>query len=449
MRTCRIARYQIVILPMLIALFSAPAVAQPSCRDPQANGMSISNARKSSDADLVLTPVVWSVLAPLVPVLGTDGRVHLAYELQFTNVTSSPVRITSVEAVDSGSDNRIAGANRVLAIRDEDVTGKVRLFAHGGTTMTEADYSDTLGPGQGGIMYFDLTFADGQDVPCAIAHRVTGSQLENTSDGHFTAVGPVAVLSDQPAVVLGPPLRGGGWVNGSGCCEIIGPHRFTILPSNGRLRPAEHFAIDFVQIDEDGRLFDGDLKNLEDWGFYGADVLAAAPGRVVEIVDDLPDQPPGELPESATPFTAGGNRVIMDIGEGRFALYAHLIPGSVAEAGVEVGNTVEKGQLLGRVGNSGNTDGPHLHFQIMDAPSTLNADGLPFVFEDMVLEGRLTTSLDDMNEQLFAGKPAEIDRKDVGPRTMQMPLTLDVVAFPSVRDLLCRIQRSPDAFSRS
>ncbi len=150
-------------------------------------------------------------------------------------------------------------------------------------------------------------------------------------------------MGDQPAVVLGPPLRGGGWVNGSGCCEIIGPHRFTILPSNGRLRPAEHFAIDFVQIDDDGRLFEGDLKNLENWDFYGAEVLAAAPGRVVEVVDDLPDQPPDQLPEGATPFTAGGNRVIMDIGAGRFALYAHLIPGSTSEAGVEAGNTVEKG----------------------------------------------------------------------------------------------------------
>jgi hypothetical protein len=127
------------------------------------------------------------------------------------------------------------------------------------------------------------------------------------------------------------------------------------LPVNGRLRPPEHFAIDFVQLDEAGRLFTGDPKVLMNWPFYGAEVLAATPGRVVEAVDHLPDQVPGQLPADATAATAGGNHVIVDIGEGHYALYAHLIPGSIAEAGLKVGDSVARGQRLGRLGNSGNT----------------------------------------------------------------------------------------------
>jgi murein DD-endopeptidase MepM/ murein hydrolase activator NlpD len=188
-------------------------------------------------------------------------------------------------------------------------------------------------------------------------------------------------------------------------------------------RAPEHFAIDFVQLDAQGRLSVGDLKNLHNWPFYGAEVLAAAPGTVVEVVNDLPDQVPGQLPSDATIETAGGNHVIIDMGHGRFALYAHLIPGSVA---VEVGEVVSRGQLLG---NSGNTDGPHLHFHVMDSPSALNTTGLLFVFDSWEFQGRVLGSLDDVNKTLFAGQSPTIDPAGSGTRTAEMPLSLDLIGF--------------------
>lgn len=70
-----------------------------------------------------------------------------------------------------------------------------------------------------------------------------------------------------------------------------------------------------------------------------------------------------------------GNHVVLDHGEDSFSVYAHLRRGSVA---VGPGDTVETGEVLGRVGNSGNTSEPHLHFQLMDRPHCAAAAGLPF-----------------------------------------------------------------------
>jgi hypothetical protein len=207
----------------------------------------------------------------------------------------------------------------------------------------------------------------------------------------------------------------------------ISAHRFTLLPLNGSLWPAQRFAIDFLQLDEQGHLFEGDPEDLDNWHFFGADVLAAASGRVTEVVDDLPNQVPGALPPGITLDEASGNRVIMDIGDGRFALYAHMIPGSIV---VEEGERVCAGEKLGLLGNSGNTNAPHLHFQIMNGPGDLDSVGLPFVFDRMALQGRLAgSSPEEIDDVLFAGGAPLIDDTDTGHRRRQMPLSLDVLGF--------------------
>ena len=85
----------------------------------------------------------------------------------------------------------------------------------------------------------------------------------------------------------------------------------------------------------------------------GAD-HAAAPGKVVEVRDDLPDTLPGS-PREVSADMAAGNHVIVDIGDGRYAMYAHMIPRSIV---VRVGQHVARGELLGRLGSSGNSDAP-------------------------------------------------------------------------------------------
>jgi murein DD-endopeptidase MepM/ murein hydrolase activator NlpD len=97
-------------------------------------------------------------------------------------------------------------------------------------------------------------------------------------------------------------------------------------------------------------------------------------------------------------------------------------PGSVR---VKPGDRVRTGQVLGLLGNSGNTDAPHLHFHVMDGPSPLLANGLPYVFG--AFEGAGVVRDED---QLATNAPVAIDAASLlGPHQNQLPMTLEVVEF--------------------
>ncbi len=314
--------------------------------------------------------------------------------------------VDSVEVVDPARDNRVVGKNQVFTVLDEDVTAQFHSFAKPPTCLCARDYSHELGPGESAVMYFDVTFKDFTSVPHEIAHRVSASKavvidetpgppteeppiVEEPASTQIVAVGGAVKVKVDRAITLSPPLQGDGWVDGNGCCAIIGPHRFTIIPGSGSLYTPQRFAIDYLQIDAEGRAWVGTKSNLTDWRGFGAEVRSAASGQVVSAVDGYDDNIPGKIPP-ITPANIAGNHVIIDMGNGIFALYAHLKKGSVIPSR---GEFVSRGQLLGFLGNSGNTDGPHLHFEIMAAPSSLEANGLPFVFDKMQYQGAVTRYL--------------------------------------------------------
>jgi hypothetical protein len=203
-------------------------------------------------------------------------------------------------------------------------------------------------------------------------------------------------------MVLSPPFKGDGWVNGNGCCKEIGPHRFVMNSIKWALRPTEEFAIDWIRVDAQGRLFHGDPKDVKNWYGYGADVLAVGAGTVVEVVRDLPDEPPGASPTNLIMGQVGGNRVIIDMGNGRYAEYEHLVPNSPT---AHVGDYVRQGEKIGLLGSTGNTDAPHLHLQIMDRPSSLDGSALPFVVDRMRLEGRIPLDLQELEDVMKKAEP--------------------------------------------
>ena len=144
--------------------------------------------------------------------------------------------------------------------------------------------------------------------------------------------------------------------------------------------------------------------------------------KVVQAVDGLPELIPGET-FSGGLAQADGNHVILKLGPGTFAGYAHLVPGSVR---VRAGDHVRRGQVLGLLGSSGNSSGPHLHFQLMNRPSLLDADGLPFVLRRFELQGDFG-SVDALVEADATGATLAIDRSDAGPRRR-----VGLVGFPVV-----------------
>jgi hypothetical protein len=377
---------------------------------------------------LEIGPLTWSVVGSgIYPVKGSDGLIHLAYALQFTNSWGINATIKSVEVVDPARGNQVSGKNRVLDIKNEDVTGQVKLFTLPGS-MNKDSYTNQVPSGQSGVMFFDVTYDDISQVPRAIAHRITVTTPPTPAGTEHTIVGH-SIPIGRLAMVISPPLKGSGWVNGNGCCLEVGPHRFVTNPMNGALDPSETFAIDWVQVDAHGLAYRTDGKKPEDWIGYGAEILAVAPGTVVEVVRDLPDVTPGKNPEGLTIAQIAGNRVIIDMGSGRYAMYAHLAPGSVQ---LHVGDHVQRGQKLGLLGNTGNSSAPHLHFQVMDRPSSLDDTSLPFVFDHMTLEGSVGLDLAALDEDMDKKIAMPMDKKYAKPLTRAMPLSRDVVGF-SVR----------------
>jgi hypothetical protein len=288
--------------------------------------------------------------------------------------------------------------------------------------------SATLGAAQAGVLFVNLNFARREAIPAALHHRITVTTPEPRGPLPARTVEEVAPLriARTAPIVLGPPLRGERWVAAASCCESY--HRRAALPIDGRRWLAQRFAIDWIQLDPQHRLATGDPAQLQSYPQYGAEALAVADARVAHVTDGLPEQPPGSFPSDVTIATADGNSVILDLGGGRFALYAHFRPGSIR---VREGQRVRRGQVLGLVGSSGNCDAPHLHFHVMDGPSALAANGLPYVIDRFDVVGR-AVSADDLEQQLKTPlEPVEVVAEPAPARRIdQLPADLAVIRFP-------------------
>lgn len=123
-----------------------------------------------------------------------------------------------------------------------------------------------------------------------------------------------------------------------------------------------------------------------DYAGWGREVIAPATGTIVVARNDRPDQPVAdksdpaffapEYPDGGDP----GNLVIIDHGNGEFSMIGHLRHGSVK---VRPGDRVAQGQIIGLMGNSGDTTGPHVHYQLQNGPDWERSDGLPVAFTNV------------------------------------------------------------------
>jgi hypothetical protein len=242
----------------------------------------------------VFTPLAISVIAPPQPVRGADGRVHLEYELVLFNQTPSAVTIAAVEALDSGRGNAV-----VDTLRGARLAALLLLLA--GVSPSDSPKSNaeltrahgtTLGPGHAGYVFMDVTLATGAPVPRALTHRFSlrvRAASGTAAPQPLTFVGAPMSVRARPAVVLAPPLEGAGWVADAGCCVPLTHHRAGALAINGTLYVSERFAIDFVQLNANDRLYTGDATKLASYAYFGARIHAVADGVVVGTQDGLPE----------------------------------------------------------------------------------------------------------------------------------------------------------------
>ena len=393
----------------VFALFVSEAAAGPN---------------STSQAAAEFTTLVVQPIASPQPVDASDGRTHLVYELLLVNGTPLHTRIDAIAAFDPETGATLG------EWKGESLAAIFRLNGRlpGGT----------LGAGGSAYAFLDATVPEGAPVPKAIKHRISVSRfVESPEDKKLVPLDPrtgvpgvasfegvEAAVDAGRAVVIQPPLRGKGWIAFNGCCADL-QHRGAVMAFNGAAKIPERFAIDFVKLDSERRVFSGPADRNESYADFGLPVYAVADGTVIETSDGAPERIPTKPREPTRFDTAGGNYVVIDIGGGHFAYFAHLKTGSVA---VKRGDQVKAGDVIGYLGDTGNADGPHLHFHVMDGPSPLSSNGIPYVYESFTGAGRLAGDSDRLIE---TGGPANIDAAwRSGPHKAEFPLDLEVIDFP-------------------
>lgn len=355
---------------------------------------------------------------PIAPTpFKADGKTHFVYELHLTNFSSSELTISRVEVF------AVSDATPLAQYEGAELTTRL---ARPGLPQANQE-KQRVGGGMRAIVYIWVTVDAPTAAPVMLKHRVTASLgVPAGSDGSdATKSEPIEVkgeggeikIPSAAALVISPPLRGGEWLAANGPANASG-HRRALIPVAGRAHIAQRFAIDWVQLREDGLTFKGDKLKNENYRCYGADALAVADGVVVAVKDGIPQNIPGANSRAVpiTLETVGGNYVILDLGRGRYGFYAHLQPGSLR---VKPGDKVRRGQVVGLVGNSGNSTEPHLHFHVSNANSPLASEGLPYVFESFEQQGKG-----------WGWKASGTDAA-VEKRSMEIPLQNAVVRFPA------------------
>ncbi len=230
----------------------------------------------------------------------------------------------------------------------------------------------------------------GQPLPAVVTHRLV---FRDAGTGRSVVVkgGTFRPRTAEKPVVLQSPIRGRNlaFVNQS----TNGYHFDVLMFMDGTIREPEHFASDIIAFDDLLRSMSaGDRGTNETYHVYDAPIHAVADGTVVAVRDGFVENH-GGTPNPAATFDTlddyAGDYVILDIGGGRFAGYMHCRPGSFM---VKTGDRVRAGDVLARVGNSGNSGGPHLHFQVTDRPTPFGGRGVPFVLEQYTKVGEFSGS---------------------------------------------------------
>jgi hypothetical protein len=314
---------------------------------------------------------------PPTPVQGSDGRTHLAYELHLTS-TGGDLQLERVRVFD--------GRDLLVTYGPDELERRIMRPE----LARSVRYGRLIRHETTAVLSIWLTFPDGVRLPRSLRHELLSAITT-------APVGDIDVtLRKAEPLVLGPPFRQGVWLAHNGPGDHRAAHWGSMLVHDGKITVPQRYGIDFHGLDGNGRGIRGTLKGSSnsDWSGFGADVVAVAASLVRDARDGIADNPPLFEPPPPTSVelpATGGNYVVLDLGRNRFVHYAHLQQGSVT---VRAGQRVRRGQLLGRLGNSGNTNGAHLHFNVLNGPLVEKAEGLPYGFDVLVVRG--TTTVDSV-----------------------------------------------------
>jgi len=390
-------------LAMICMLGFAAAIASSSVSHAQA----VMRERLDQSVEL------WVPVAPAVVNIG--GVRHLVHELHVTNMRREAVTLGRVRVF------TVDGAGPLATFEGAELAGRI---GRPGLPPRSVN-PEVVGPGLRAVVYFWTPLSPEAPGPESLSLHLDLSIPDGNGRRDVQVRSPATAVSNMTAIAIDPPLAGGPWV-AIYSPLLVGGHRTALYTLDGRARIPGRFAIDWIRPPREGngRVEGRAGVQAGDNGF-GTDVLAVGDARVATAIDDMPDLPPDALsPLQPVPLErASGNYIALDLGGGRFAFYEHLRQGSVK---VRTGDLVTRGQPIAQLGSSGSTSiGPHLHFHVTDANSTLAAEGMPFVFRQLEHLGAYE-SLD----ALLAGGPwTPPTVGGAGVRRLEHPESVAVVRF--------------------
>lgn len=330
------------------------------------------------------TAVMVTQMNPAYFVNGDDGKRHVEYDLLVTNVFTGPTSLASVDVTDDNGNTlmRLDGDRLVQATQ----------------TLLDQKSVKSIASSSAVAIEIDLMLPDNAVVPARLSHHIlykfSAAEPFATAIGSKRIDGPTITINQSEPIVIASPLSGPGWAAYNGCCTP-NVHRNTRVAEADHITTSETFAIDWIRID-DGKFYTGNGTRNENFTFFGAPVMSVSDGEVVAVRNDVPESTPFQAPVTLkSPVDYGGNFVYERIRPNVYAFYAHLQPGTVT---VKPGDKVKTGFVLGKLGNSGNSTAPHLHFGLLDKPDALLGDSLPFSIDRFKMTGIL--KIDEAQNQI-------------------------------------------------
>ena len=174
--------------------------------------------------------------------------------------------------------------------------------------------------------------------------------------------------------------------------SLIFPLRGPAIVTQGMWNNGGHsgfssqFALDVNALTANYAAMLKDSEDLDAYATWGREVLAPADGMVVYTRNDVPDNGPGVAPDTVFPKlpepieASAGNAVVISHGNSEYSVMMHMQKGSVR---VIKGQTIKRGDVVGLIGSSGDSFGPHLHFQVQTGPELFKHPSVPVVFENL------------------------------------------------------------------
>jgi hypothetical protein len=424
-----------------IALLSALALGAAACSSVSASstGDSVDDAKLIRVPDAYTPVVVGSLSAPTFPFLGTDGKYHVAYDLELTNASRVPTTIDKLDVVSAAAPKKVIASYSGTQFVDPTCAygdcNRLRLLPSAPTD------SNVIPPQESRVLMVDFAFDSLDRAPKAVLHHLYAQGATNPGS---TTPAPIDYLAEPFDIsagtprVIGPPVRGDHWIALNGCCLPGLPHRTSMASLNGKLINGQRFAIDWKRTNDKGFMYVGDKTKNESYVDYGEPIYAVADGTITSMLDGIDPGTPGTLPANdpvlgpkLTVENVDGNHIVQDIGGGAWAFYAHLKKGTLL---VKPGDTVKKGQVIARLGNTGNSNASHMHFQLMNGPSVLGSDGLPYVLDRFSYDGQVPVDTLLAADDFLSGPWLDNALPRPQPRTQELPLALAIINFRNSPD---------------